>query len=236
MNDKRIIGKIFRNPGGKQWKAVQDQIAASQNNPEVPDLKPEIMKRINREKYVRQTGGSEVRNVRNFWQQPAYRFAFTFAAGIFVGVFLFSLVKSDFKDGDNGSDKMKGTFSDAGSPSAWTNCEILSFQAWQVKTSCRTRYSSTLVEAYLDLSSDDMIETTIEFNNDDFELMAVVPQETDTNTTFSTAVDHVRVVSSGDNKIGIKLINRNDLQHDITLTINQRGNQLCQNKITINTK
>ncbi len=258
MNEKRIIEEIYRNFDGelseaeqaelsqyiaehpeaalieKQWKAMQDQFAASQNTPVEPDIKPEIMKQINKQKYAPQTRSSEVRIVRNFWQQPAFRFAFTFAAGIFVGIFLFSLIKTDFKDSNAGSDKMKGTLYNAGSPANWTTGEILNFQGWQVKATFRPRFSESVVEIYLDLSSGDIMETTIDYNSGDFELMAVVPQQADAKTTFSTAEHQVRILSSGDNKIGIKLTNKNNLRHDIALKISQRGNQLYQNTVTIN--
>lgn len=217
----------------KQCRAVHDQLVTSQNVLVEPDLKAEIMKQINKEKYAKEASGSGVKIVWNFWQKPAFRYAFTLAAGIFIGVFLFSLFKADFKP-TLFENEMKGTLSGQGAATDWTTGDVLNFQGWQVKTALRTRYSESVVEIYLDLSSGDNIETTIDYSTDDFELMAVVPQQTDANTTFSTAVNQVRILSTGDNKIGIKLTNKNKARHDIVLKINQRGDPLYQNAITIN--
>ncbi len=258
MNDDHIIEQIYRNLDGelneaesaelrqylnehpeaalieKQWKTVQDQFFASKNHPTEPDLKAEIMKQINQEKYGSQSGPSDLRIVRNFWQRPAFRLAVAFAAGICLGLFIFSLFKADYKSTLFDYKEMKGTMTSAPAPADWTTSDVLNFQGWQVKAMIRPRYTESVVEIYLDLSSGDNIETTIDYNPDDFELMAVVPQITDANTTFSTATNQVRIISTGDNKIGVKLTNKNKIRHEIALKINQRGNQLYQNTITIN--
>ena len=192
------------------------------------------MKQINKEKYGSQSGPKEVRIIRNFWQRPTFRLAVAFAAGICLGLFIFSLFRADFKSTLFDYKEMKGTMTSSAAPADWTTCDVLNFQGWQVKAMIRPRYSESVVEIYLDLSSGDNIETTIDYNTDDFELMAVVPQQTDANTTFSTAINQVRILSAGDNKIGIKLTNKNKLMHDIALKINLRGNQLYQSTITIN--
>ena len=218
----------------KQCIAVHEQLAASQNSSVEPDLKSDIMNKIDKQKYAHQSDTPEVRIVRHFWQQPAFRFAFTLAAGIFIGVFLFSLVKADFKPTLFDNKEMKGTLSNSGAPADWITGDILNFRGWEVKATIRPRYSASVVEIYLDLSSGDVIETTLDYNSDDFDIMAVVPQQTDANTSFSTAVNQVRILSSGDNKIGIKLANKNNQQHEISIKINQRSNQLYQNTLIVN--
>jgi hypothetical protein len=129
---------------------------------------------------------------------------------------------------------MKGTLSGSASPVEWTQCAVVNFQGWQVTAKIRTRYTGSLTELYLSLSSLDGIETTIGYDPMDFELLAVVPQKADANTAISTVAGQVRIQSQGDNEIGIKLTNRNNRRHDIALTISQRSNQLYQNTITIN--
>ena len=79
-----------------------------------------------------------------------------------------------------------------------------------------------------------MIESTIDFNPDDFDLLVVVNEVVDQQTKISTSLNQLFIQSTGINKIGIKLTNKNSRQHDISLTINRRGSQLYQNKVTIN--
>lgn len=256
MNENGIIEKIYRSLDGEldeseqadldrylsehpeaalladQCREVKNQLEKEQINAPEPNLAHEIMSRIDKEKYA--TQAVQVKIVRNFWHQPGFRFAFTFAAGIFVGIFLFSLIKTDFRSTPGDTGLMKGTFFDSASPAEWTAGEILNFHGWQVKAACRNRYTGSVVELYLDLSSGDKTETTIEFTSVDFELMAVVQQQVDPNTTISTSADQIRIQSSGDNKIGIKLTNKNSLQHEIAFKITQRDNQLYQNTIKIN--
>ena len=257
MNDKNFIEYIYRDLDGeltpaereelrqyltenpdaalieKQCKAIHKQMSASPDISVEPDLKNAIMKQINMDKFAKKAVDSSVKIVTSFWQKPVFRYSFTLAAGIFLGVFLFSLYRADFKPALFDKE-MKGTLASQGAPADWTSGDILNFQGWQVKTALRTRYSSSVVELYLDNSSDEMIESTIDFNPDDFDLLVVVNEVVDQQTKISTSLNQLFIQSTGINKIGIKLTNKNSRQHDISLTINRRGSQLYQNKVTIN--
>ncbi len=258
MNDSNFIEQIYRNLDGeliepeqaelrryldehpdaalieKQCKAIHDRLMTSKNNLSEPDLKLEIMKQVDQKKYAKPADGSNVKIVRSFWQKPAFIYGFTLVAGIFIGVFIFSLFKADFKPNLFNDNEMKGTLSGQSSPEDWTSGDILNFQGWQMKTALRTRYSKSLAELYLDNASDEMIESTIEYNPDDFELLVVVNEVLDQQSKISTSAGQVFIQSTGINKIGIKLSNKNKLQHDITLTINRSGSQVYQNRVTIN--
>jgi hypothetical protein len=258
MNEKELLEKIYRRIDGElsgaesaelnryladnpeaarleeQCRKVSGYFEAVRSGTSDPGLTPEILKRINREKYMAQKHAPQRSFVSGFWYRPVFRYAAVFAAGIFAGILILNIAGSDFQTAPTDTGRMKGTLLNTGSPQDWTTGEVTSYQSGQVKVTIRPRYSESVVEIYLDLSSVDNLETTLDYNSADFELMAVVPQQTDPNTTFSTSTDQIRILSSADNKIGIKLTNKNTLRHDIDLRISQRGNQVYQKKIIIN--
>ncbi len=218
----------------KNWDKVENLFAQARSEEAEVDLKNDIMNKIDREKYGPKAGAKKFRITRNSWNSAAFRTWFYVAAGVTVAALLITLYWADFGGTKEDRGKMKGTFFNSAQPGDYTNAETIMYQGWQVKASCRTRYSANTVELYLDLSSDDVIETTVGFNPDDFDFQVVVRQQVDDNTTISTATDHVTIISSHSNLIGIKLTNKNDRQHDIRFNITQRGNPLYENTITVN--
>ncbi len=220
----------------RQCRTMHEQLMAEPVEGTVPDLKPDILKNINQAKYAKENEGVQVRVVRLFWHHPAVRFGLTFAAGIVAGVFLFSVWNADFKSSSSDNDLMKGTFSDTGTSEMWTNTDLLSVKGQDIKATCRTRYSGQMVELYLDLSSQDAIDTTIEFSAADFDPLIVVNQQVNSETTTATGADFVRIHSTGDNKLGIKLNNKNSLPHEMVFKISRRNNQEYENTIEINKK
>jgi hypothetical protein len=258
MNEKELIGKVYRRIDGELSSKESEELSRYlEGNPEAsgiasqcekteallseaksagkePDLSPEIMRRIDPGKYRRHQNTPRVFVLNDFWRRPALRYSLVFVAGIFAGLLILSVVGTDFQNRPIDNNQLKGTMTDTEPVTVWTTGDVVSFQGWQMKNTFRSRYTASVAEVYLDLSSLDQIETTIDFDNSDFTLMAVVSERVDANTIVSSSANQVRVQSSGDNKIAVKLTNLNDLQHEIIIKISQRGNQLYQKAIIIN--
>lgn len=109
MTNKEIIEKIYRKLDGelsttelheldnyltshpeaahfaKEWELIKEQLENELANPVDIDLKQEILKKINAEKY-KEPSKAEILITRNFWSRPAFRFGSTFILGIFEGL------------------------------------------------------------------------------------------------------------------------------------------------------
>jgi hypothetical protein len=218
----------------KQCKEMAKDFENSKKNAPEPDLKSEIMGRIEREKYVNAARQPVKPYTRSIWQTPVFRTSFVFACGLFVGFLVFAIFRVDFTSLNTGSQGMQGTM---GSSSAFEDMKVadmISFESPEATTVCNVRYTANVIEIHLELKSETEVKSMLDFNNEHFSLINVQNEKVNEKCSALTSTNYVYINNTGENKYIIRLYNKTTHPHDIAYKLLKDGQQIFQNKITIN--
>ncbi len=172
--------------------------------------------------------------VKSFWSRPAVRFGFTFVAGIFVGFMIFSFLKADFIGSGAPQAEMKGTMYNSGSFDNMKTADVVQYETPAVKALFNVRYSSQIVEVRVDLSSDDFLKATIEFDYNNFVVLNVQNVSVNAQSAAIAAGNFIQMNNVGDNKYIFQLLNKNSLSHNLNVKIYQNNSPIYQNSIQVN--
>jgi len=258
MNEKQIIEKIYQKLDGELKGAgleefdrfleehpphyqtflniqrMENSLISGGKNPEVIDLKGDILKQINMDKYNATQNEPIVRLKTSFWARPAVRFSFPFALGIITGILLLVLLQTDFNQNPGSESGMAGTLYDSRSFDNMKTAGILDFDSPVVKTMCHVKYSTKLVEMRIELSSLDAVTARIEFDPGSVGILNVINVNVNEQTSVYSASSYIRIDNVGDNNFIIQLANKTSLTNEIDLKIFQNEFPVYQNAVQIN--
>jgi hypothetical protein len=257
MTDKKIIHKIYRmldgeldaaelrelenhllkNPEAarfsKEWKMIRTQLERTKAESLNVDLNQEILNRIDMETYRQQPKNDEI-IVRGIWSQPLVKYSFAFVLGVFVGFLIFSIFKVDFNGKEASVTELKGTFLNSQSFDNMRVADVLQYNSPVANANCQVRYSDKIVEIRLDLSSQEPVKATIEFNYGDLQVLNVQNISVNDQSTAMATSNYVQIHNVGDNKYIIQLYNKNKLPHLIDFKIFQNESPVYQNSVEVN--
>lgn len=258
MNERNVIEKIYRKLNRElneaenaeleqylsvhpesalllsQWKEVDENLAVSQDSAEIPDLKASILQRINKEKYLQKAKNHEIKIVHLFWKRPFFQVGLGFVAGIFFGILLFGFLTADFESSQDQSDKMRGTLYNAKTFNNLKFAEQLQYDGADTKATCSINYSDKIIEVSIKLASVLPVQSIIEFDTKDFEILNVQNVQLNELSSVLATAGSVRITGKSDNLLLIQLSNKNSSTHKIAFNIFQNDKALYQNSITVN--
>ena len=258
MNERNVIEKIYRKLNGElnkaenaefehslsvhpesalllnQWKEVNENLAVSQGNAEIPDLKASILQRINKEKYLQTEEKREIKIVHLFWQRPFFQIGLGFVAGIFFGILLFGFLTTDFESAQDQSDKMRGTLYNSKRINNLKLAEQLQYDGAEAKATCSISYSDKIIEVSIKVASQLPVQSVIEFDAKDIEVLNVKNVQMNELSSVVATAGSVRITGKSDNLLLIQLSNKNSRSHKIAFNIFQNDKTLYQNSITVN--
>ena len=258
MNEKKIIKNIYRlldgelNPREKdvfeiylaehpeaaklfsQCEQVKQQFEALPKDEVDPEIKSGILNQINNLKQSQVVYQRNLNFVQDFWQRPVFRFSLVLLAGVFIGFFLFSILKTDMFQFKSDQDQLKGTLVNPRSFEEMKVADILQFNNQEVNAVCNARYSANSVEIHLQLSSDQLIKTVFEFNNDYFSVFNIQPVKVNNQSSTLVGYNSIVINNIGENNYIILLYNKKNYSQNIYFSIFQNELQLFRNAISIN--
>ena len=218
----------------QQCKTMETELGNSKKNAPETDLKSGIMGRIEREKYVNAARQPVRPYTRSIWQAPVFRTSFIFACGLFAGILVFAIFRVDFAGLNTGSLGLQGTM---GSSSAFEDmkvADLISYESPEATSVCNVRYSANMIEIHLELKSETEVKSMLDFNSEHFSLINVQNEKVNEKCSALSSSNYVYINNTGENKYIIRLYNKTTHPHDISYKLLKDGQQIYQNKITIN--
>lgn len=218
----------------KEWELVKIQMNKEQKDFVDIDLKQEILKRINMETYKQPPKKEGFLIARSFWSRPVVRYGFCFVLGVFVGFVIFNFLKVNFKEAGVPTTEMKGTFYDSRSFDNMKIADVFKYEGPLAKAVCNVRYSTKIVEIRVDISSLNLIKSTIGFDYNNFNVLNVHNVSVNDQSSAVVAANLIQLNNVGDNKFIIQLYNKNSLSHNIDFKIYQDDSPIYMNSVQVN--
>lgn len=175
-----------------------------------------------------------VRVVPGFWRKPAIRLGFAFTIGIFAGFMIFSFMMVDSGDSSPSADDLKGTIYNSRSSDNMKTGDVIQYTSPEVTVMCNVRYSTKIIEMKVELSSKDLVKSTITFDYNNFAVLNVQNISVNDQSSAITAGNFVQLNNTGDNVFIIQLSNKNSLPNNLDFKIYQNDSPIYQNSVQVN--
>jgi hypothetical protein len=236
-SEKLELGEILKNDPEamqyrKDWTQIESGLAENRMITEKVSLAKEILNRIPMEAQMTHRAEPLIRP--KFWNRPAFRYVTFFIAGILIGFFSFSVFMPGGKSGSVSADQIKGSFYDSRTFDQMKVADNLAFENPMVKSSFDVRYSSSVVEIRVSLSSLYPVQGLIMFDYNSLQPMNVVNVSVNDQSTIMASSNYVQINNSGNNQYIIQLLNKNSLPQQISIKIIQNDMPIYQNAVTVN--
>lgn len=256
MIDKKLIERIHEDLEGKLDAAGQQELKSrlavdpeagsyyrdwekishtmEQTRVQTPDveLRQEILNRLPMEPQLSKRPEPLIRT--SFWNKPAFRYSIVLVAGVFLGFIAFSFLMPGTTNTKAPAFQMKGAMYDSRSFDQMSTADNLIFENAMVKASFDVRYSSSIVEARITLSSLYPVQGVITFDYNSLQAMNVVNVSVNDQSSISASPNYVQINNSGNNQYIVQLLNKNNLPHQINIKIIQNDIPIYQNAVTVN--
>lgn len=256
MNDHNIIELIHRDldheldPGEKQklmdllkhnpeaeayyrdWQYIQSGLEENRELAPEISLTKEILNRIPMEAQTTHKPEPLIRV--SFWNRPAFRYSVIFIAGVFLGFLAFTFLMPARETTRPASEQLKGSFYDSRTFDQMTTADNLFFENPMVKASFDVRYSTSIVEIRVSLSSLYPVQGLIMFDYNSLQPMNVVNLSVNDQSTIMAASNYVQINNAGSNQYVIQLLNKNSLPQQVSIKIVQNDVPIYQNAVTVN--
>ena len=168
------------------------------------------------------------------WNKPACRYSIVFIAGVFLGFLAFSIIMPGSKNTKTPSFQLKGAMYDSRTFDQMTTADVLVFENPMVKASFNVKYSTSVVEARITLSSLYPVQGVLLFDYNSLQVMNVLNVSVNDQSSISASSNFVQINNSGNNQYVVQLINKNSLPHQISIKILQNEVPIYQNAVTVN--
>jgi hypothetical protein len=170
----------------------------------------------------------------SIWNKPAFRYSIVFIAGVFLGFLTFSIIMPGSKSTKTPAFQLKGAMYDSRSFDQMTTADVLVFENPMVKASFIVKYSTSVVEARITLSSLYPVQGVLVFDYNSLQVMNVLNVSVNDQSSISASSNFVQINNSGNNQYVVQLINKNSLPHQISIKIMQNESPIYQNAVTVN--
>ena len=216
----------------KDWQRIQSTLERTVNQPAEIDLTKEILNRLPMETQHAKKPEPLIRT--SFWNRPAFRYSTVFIAGVFLGLLAFSFLMPGTKQKAAPSFKVKGSLYDSRSFDQMTTADNLVFENAMVKATFDVRYSRSIVELRVSVSSLYPVQGVILFDYNSLQAMNVVNVSVNDQSSISASSNYVQINNSGNNQYIVQLLNKNSLPHQISVKIMQNDVPIYQNAVMVN--
>lgn len=168
------------------------------------------------------------------WNKPEFRYSIVFIAGIFLGFLAFVIFMPGSKTTKAPAFQLKGAMYDSRNFDQMTTADVLVFENAMVKASFNVRYSNSMVEARITLSSLYPVQGVLLFDYNSLQVMNVLNVSVNDQSSISASSNFVQINNSGNNQYIVQLLNKNSLPHQISVKILQNEVPIYQNAVTVN--
>jgi len=216
----------------KDWQKISNAIeTAKEQTPQIQFIQ-EILNKIPMESQAHHKPEPLLRT--SFWNKPAFRYSIVFIAGVFLGFLSFSIIMPGSKNSKTPSFQLKGAMYDSRTFDQMTTADVLVFENPMVKASFNVKYSRSVVEARITLSSLYPVQGVLLFDYNSLQVMNVLNVSVNDQSSISASSNFVQINNSGNNQYVVQLINKNSLPHQISIKIMQNEVPIYQNAVTVN--
>ncbi len=216
----------------REWKKISGAFNKSRElSPDVQFTK-EILNRLPMEPQTAKKPEPLIRP--SFWNMPAFRYSMIFIAGAFIGFLAFAFLMPANKTSKAPAFQLKGSMYDSRSFDQMTTADNLMFENAMVKASFDVRYSSSIVEIRVSVSSLYPVQGMILFDYNSLQAMNVVNVSVNDQSSIGASSNFIQINNSGNNQYVIQLLNKNSLPHQISFKILQNDVPIYQNAVTVN--
>ncbi len=216
----------------QDWKRIAHTIEKTREGTPDIQLTHEILNRLPMETQTSRKPEPLIRT--NFWNKPAFRYSIIFATGVFLGFLAFSLLMPGTKNTQAPAFQLKGAMYDSRSFDQMITADNLMFENPMVKASFDVRYSTSIVEARITISSLYPVQAVITFDYNSLQAMNVMNVSVNDQSSISASSNVIQINNSGNNQYLVQLLNKNNLPHQISIKILQNDVPMYQNAVTVN--
>lgn len=216
----------------KDWQKISSTIGnVKEQTPQIQFVQ-EILKKLPMESQVQHKPEPLLRTT--IWNKPAFRYSIVFIAGVFLGFLAFSIIMPASKNTKTPAFQLKGAMYDSRTFDQMTTADVLVFENPMVKASFNVKYSRSVVEARITLSSLYPVQGVLLFDYNSLQVMNVLNVSVNDQSSISASSNFVQINNSGNNQYVVQLVNKNNLPHQINIKIMQNEAPIYQNAVTVN--
>lgn len=216
------------------WQTIQKTIERNRETAPEVDLAQDIIRRV---------ASSQKRKspTERLVIAPSWKRQYSYYSLIFVSGMLFGFLAFFFLMPDGGSDFLSdgqatGTMYDSRSFDQMKVADNLLVELTGIRASIDVRYSTGIVEARINITSNEELSCLLSFNPDELQPINVTSAEPTGGSDFSASYNMVRITCEGQNQYLVRLVNKNSLPHQIGIRLVRNEMTLYQNSVTINNK
>ncbi|MEI6885511.1 MAG: hypothetical protein WCO02_13555 [Bacteroidota bacterium] len=214
------------------WQKIQKNIASCRElTPEI-DFTKEILNRLPMEPQAAKKPEPLIRP--SFWNRPAFRYSFVFITGVLIGFLSFTFLWQGTKQSKAPAFKLKGALYDTRGFDQMTMADNLVFENPMVKATFAVKYSTSVVEARITISSLYPVQAVLLFDYNSLQAMNVMNVSVNDQSSISASSNFVQINNSGNNQYVVQLLNKNSLPQQINIKILQNDVPMYQNSVTVN--
>jgi hypothetical protein len=214
------------------WKQIRDNI--NDLREKTPDIEftQEILNRLPMESQTAKRPEPLIRP--SFWNRPAFRYSIIFVAGILLGLLAFTFLMPGNRSAKPPVFELKGSLYDTRSFDQMSTADNLQFENAMMKSTFDVRYSTSIVEARINISSLYPVKVLILFDYNSLQPMNILNVSVNDQSSISASSNFVQINNSGNNQYVVQLLNKNNLPHQISIKVLQDDMPIYQNAVTVN--
>jgi hypothetical protein len=172
--------------------------------------------------------------LRGAFYSVKVKIGFAFILGVIAGFVLFALLKVNISGAGVSKDDVKGTMWDSRTFDQMAVADKFAFNNGIVNATFDVRYSTKIVEMHIQVASQNMMQTVIDFDSQNFQVYAVQNMNPNDQSSTVSGVSNVVLNNIGSNYYVILLYNKNSLSHVVNYTLLQDENRMYQYSVTVN--
>jgi hypothetical protein len=112
--------------------------------------------------------------------------------------------------------------------------DVIYFNTPAVTFACEVRYSTTIVEGRIDVTSEFPVQIFVEFSYSDFRVLTVQNLTGDGEPGTAWSTSYLRIDNTGTNKFVFRMYNMNSLPHQLLVRVVQNDMQIYSNSVMVN--
>ncbi len=256
MIDPKIIRKIYRdidgdlNPGEHEelmnWlesapeakKMYTDRKETAEKFREEKflevDVKQQILNKIKMENFIPTEKLSISERMSRIFFSPRFKIGFAFVLGIFLGIFVISLLGQAKSGKKLKQQDIAGTMWDTRSYDEMKTADNILYESPMAKATFNVKYSSKVVEMHIDLYSLYPVKLAINFDPNAFMTFNVQNMNMNAQTSAMSSYNYIQINNVGQNQFVVLLYNKNSLPNKVNFSIFQNEIPLYANSVVIN--
>jgi hypothetical protein len=218
----------------QQLQQMHDSLTTEKDiNLEI-DLKNQILNKIAMENFNPSPEISFSERLQRIFFSNGFKIGFAFVLGIFLGIFLLTLIGQGTSHKNLKKQDIAGTMWDSRSYDEMKTADNIMYESPMAKATFNVKYSSKLVEMHIDINSMYPVKLAINFDPNAFITFNVQNINMSTQSTALSSYSYVEINNVGTNSFVVLLYNKNSLPNKINFTLVQNEMPLYSNSVTVN--